>query len=68
MGHHLTALTLNLEVATHLVEGKGLEHVQQAHSLAKLLLVDVREVVSDMRDDDKVELAVSATYTGGRCP
>jgi signal transduction histidine kinase len=57
VGHHLTALTLNLEVATHLVDGKGLEHVQQAHSLAKLLLVDVREVVSDMRDDDKVELA-----------
>jgi len=59
VGHHLTALTLNLEVATHLVDGKALEHVQQAHSLAKLLLVDVREVVSDMRDDDKVELAAA---------
>jgi len=59
VGHHLTALTLNLEVATHLVDGKALEHVQQAHSLAKLLLVDVREVVSDMRDDDKVELATA---------
>jgi len=59
VGHHLTALTLNLEVATHLVEGKALEHIQQAHSLAKLLLVDVREVVSDMRDDDKVELATA---------
>jgi signal transduction histidine kinase len=57
VGHHLTALTLNLQVATHLVDGKALEHVQQAHSLAKLLLADVREVVSDMRDDDKVELA-----------
>lgn len=57
VGHHLTALTLNLEVATHLVEGKALEHVQQAHSLAKLLLADVREVVSDMRDDDKVDLS-----------
>ena len=57
VGHHLTALTLNLQVATHLVDGKALEHVQQAHSLAKLLLVDVREVVSEMRDDDKVELA-----------
>jgi len=57
VGHHLTALTLNLEVATHLVDDKALEHVQQAHSLAKLLLVDVRQVVSDMRDDDKVELA-----------
>ena len=57
VGHHLTALTLNLEVVTHLVDGKSLEHVQQAHALAKLLLADVREVVSDMRDDDKVNLA-----------
>jgi signal transduction histidine kinase len=56
VGHHLTALTLNLEVATHMVEGKSLEHVQQAHSLAKLLLADVREVVSDMRKGDKVDL------------
>ena len=59
VGHHLTALTLNLEVATHLVEGKALEHVQQAHSLAKLLLADVREVVSDMREGDKVDLAAA---------
>lgn len=59
VGHHLTALTLNLEVATHLVQGKALEHVQQAHSLAKLLLADVREVVSDMRENDKVELAAA---------
>ena len=57
VGHHLTALTLNLEVVTHLVDGKVLEHVQQAHSLAKLLLADVREVVSDMRRDDLVNLA-----------
>lgn len=59
VGHHLTALTLNLEVATHLVTGKALGHVQQAHSLAKLLLADVREVVSDMRHDDKVDLAAA---------
>ncbi len=57
VGHHLTALTLNLEVVTHLVEGKPLEHVRQAHSLAKLLLADVREVVSDMRQEDLVDLA-----------
>jgi signal transduction histidine kinase len=57
VGHHLTALTLNLEVVTHLVDGKVLEHVQQAHSLARLLLADVREVVSDMRKDDMVDLS-----------
>jgi signal transduction histidine kinase len=57
VGHHLTALTLNLEVATHLIDGKALEHVGQARSLAKLLLADVREVVSDMRRGDQVDMA-----------
>jgi signal transduction histidine kinase len=66
VGHHLTALTLNLEVATHLVDGKALEHVQQARSLAKLLLADVREAVSEMRLDDKVDLAAALrTLVGG---
>jgi len=66
VGHHLTALTLNLEVVTHLVDGKVLGHVQQAHSLAKLLLADVREVVSDMRRDDLVNLADALnTLIGG---
>jgi signal transduction histidine kinase len=66
VGHHLTALTLNLEVATHLVDGKALEHVQQARSLAKLLLADVREVVSDIRENDKVDLAAAlATLVEG---
>ncbi|MDZ7791568.1 MAG: sensor histidine kinase [Xanthomonadales bacterium] len=56
VGHHLTALTLNLEVASHTSEGKPREHVDQAASIARLLLSDVREVVSDMRRDDQVDL------------
>lgn len=59
LGHHLTALSLNLEVAGHLTEGRGHEHVRQAHTLAKLLLTDVREAVSQLRDDGAVELAVA---------
>ncbi len=51
LGHHLTALSLNLEVAGHLTEGKAAGHVRQAHTLAKLLLTDVREAVSQMRED-----------------
>lgn len=57
VGHHLTALTLNLEVITHLVDGKAKEHVEQARALAKMLLADVREVVSDMRRGDQVDLS-----------
>jgi signal transduction histidine kinase len=56
LGHHLTALSLNLEVATHLSEGKPREHIKQAQSLAKLLLSDVREAVSQLRHDDAIDL------------
>ncbi len=56
VGHHLTALSLNLEVASHLVEGKAQEHVRQAQSVARLLLGDVREVVSQLREDDNIDL------------
>ncbi|MBE2292642.1 MAG: sensor histidine kinase [Xanthomonadales bacterium] len=50
LGHHLTALSLNLEVASHLTEGRAQEHVRQANTLARLLLTDVREAVSQLRD------------------
>jgi signal transduction histidine kinase len=61
VGHHLTALSLNLEVASHLAEGKVREHVEQAGSIARLLLADVREVVSDMRSNDQVDLRAALT-------
>jgi signal transduction histidine kinase len=57
IGHHLTALTLNLEVASHMVEGRSKEHIEQAKSVAKLLLTDVREVVSTMREQGAIELS-----------
>ncbi len=56
IGHHLTALSLNLEVASHLVSGAAIEHVRQSQTIAKLLLSDVREVVSQLRDDDSIDL------------
>jgi len=56
LGHHLTALSLNLEVAAHRSEGRARDHVRQAQSLAKLLLTDVREAVSQLREDDALDL------------
>ncbi|MCC8552326.1 sensor histidine kinase [Xanthomonas hortorum] len=56
LGHHLTALSLNLEVAGHITEGQAQEHVRQAHTLAKLLLTDVREAVSHLRDSGAIDL------------
>ena len=57
LGHHLTALSLNLEVANHLTEGRAQEHVRQSHTLAKLLLTDVREAVSEMREEGAIDLS-----------
>ncbi|MBN6149415.1 sensor histidine kinase [Xanthomonas sp. AmX2] len=59
LGHHLTALSLNLEVAGHITDGRAQEHVRQAHTLAKLLLTDVREAVSQLRDSGAIDLAAA---------
>lgn len=56
LGHHLTSLSLNLEVASHLAEGKAADHVEQSRSLARLLLSDVREAVREIREDGSVDL------------
>lgn len=50
LGHHLTALIINLQVAGHLTEGEAKTKVDNCHQLAKLLLSDVREAVSTLRD------------------
>ncbi|HEY0198992.1 MAG TPA: sensor histidine kinase [Rhodanobacter sp.] len=56
IGHHLTALSLNLEVASHLTNDAASEHVRKAQSTAKHLLADVREAVSELRQDDAIDL------------
>lgn len=50
IGHQLTALALNLEIATHTEGQKSREHVEKAQQIAKGLLGGVRGVVSAMRD------------------
>jgi signal transduction histidine kinase len=56
IGHHLTALSLNLEVASHLVNPAAADHVRKAQATAKHLLTDVREAVSELRQDDAIDL------------
>jgi signal transduction histidine kinase len=56
LGHHLTALSLNLEVARHLAEGKAREQVEKSQALTKTMLADVRDIVSRLREDEPVDL------------
>ncbi len=57
LGHHLIALSLRLDVASRLTSGQPAEHVREAHAITRLLLADVRDVVSTLRDSSRVDLA-----------
>lgn len=61
LGHHMTALILNLEVAKHKVEGEAEEKVELSLAIAKLLLGDLRTAVGELRDDDVIDLEQSIT-------
>lgn len=56
LGHHLTALILQLEVASHTTDGAGRQRVEQALALGRLLLADLRSAVSELREDDSLDL------------
>lgn len=55
LGHHLTALIINLQVASHLTEGEAKSKVDQCYSLSKLLLSDVREAVTAIRENNQLD-------------
>ena len=57
LGHHLTALSLQLDVASRLADGRAAEHVSQAHAITRLLLSDVRDVVSELRGSGRFDLS-----------
>lgn len=65
LGHHLTALSLQLDVASRLASEPAASHVEEAHAIAKLLLSDVREVVSQMRDSSRLDLADAVRALAG---
>jgi signal transduction histidine kinase len=70
MGHHLTALSLTLEAASHSSGEAQALHTDEALVLTKRLLRDVRQVVSELRDEpDDLERGLrrlAAQSTGPR--
>jgi signal transduction histidine kinase len=57
LGHHLTALSLQLEVASRLASGPAADRVHEAHAITRLLLSDVRDAVSRLRETSRFSLA-----------
>ena len=59
LGHHLTALSLQLDVASRKSGGPEAAHLQEAHAIARLLLSDVRHVVGELRERAEIDVAVA---------
>lgn len=56
-GHELTALGLQLEIASHVSNpGRANDHVMQAKGLARDLLAKVRDVVATLREAERCDL------------
>ena len=49
VGHHLTALSLQLEITQLVAEGSVRSEIARSQDLAKALLADVREAVNEIR-------------------
>src|SRR6202050_4649608 len=56
LGHHLVALSLNLEIAAHESQGAARATVRAAQTLARALLHDVKEIVHSSKDESPVDL------------
>jgi signal transduction histidine kinase len=56
LGHHLTAMSLNLEIAAHQTSGEARDNVRTAQSLARLLLGDIRELAHSMKQGRATDL------------
>ncbi len=59
LGHHLTALSINLQVAERLCDGEAKDKVEQSRALARLLLADVRDAVSTLREEKEIDVTES---------
>ncbi len=57
LGHDLTALGLQLEIATHVDADAGRTHLTKAQEVNARLLRNVREVVTAMKQDEGPDLA-----------
>src|SRR5207244_2713563 len=66
LGHHLAALSINLEVARHMTGGEAREQIEKSQAVTKLLLSDVRDVVSRMREDEPVDLTAAVKSLSDR--
>jgi signal transduction histidine kinase len=68
VGHHLTALSVHLQLASRLVTGNGASAVGEAYQITQSLLSDVRNVVTNLRDMDSAQLTAAINAMASSVP
>ncbi|WP_291986640.1 sensor histidine kinase [Luteitalea sp.] len=70
LGHSLTVLNVNLELARHLVDGRAAEAITRAQTVGRVLLADVRDVVHTLGADRSIDLqrALATLARGSTAP
>ncbi len=65
LGHHLTALSLHLQLASKQTEGEARETVDAAYLLARTVLSDIRGTVTDLRAAQPIDLPKALALLAG---
>jgi signal transduction histidine kinase len=68
VGHRLTALSLNLEAASRMAQGSSRDPLVSAHGLAKAALSDIRSVVAQLRDPERMNLSEALRTLAAEMP
>ncbi len=68
IGHHLTTLSLTLDLARRQKPEEARANLDTAHTLCRLLLAELRDVLADVRSTDGQELAGALKEMVSRVP
>ena len=70
LGHNLAVLSVNLELASYLTNGRAGEAIGKAQTVARVLLADVRDVVHSRGADRAIDLrgALTTLAAGSYAP
>lgn len=68
LGHHLTALVIQLQVASYQSDSSHRPQLEHCHLLAKNLLQDIRHTVSQLREPARPQLALQCKTLAANFP
>jgi signal transduction histidine kinase len=68
IGHQLSALSINLQIASRVSHDQARRHVLEAFQLVGVLLSDVRSLVTATRETEPADFATALRAIAGRVP